>query len=224
VPGAPTTDNARVQRRQPARPRSSPRPRRGQSRAATRERLLDAARRVFARSGYHGASVEEIAADAGFSTGALYSNFAGKADLFVALMEREIDAHSREIGAAVEGRPTVSARAREGAQEWMATIEREPEMVLLFTEFWAYGVRDPAMREHVAERFAHVRNLLTRLIVRTAQEFGLQLALPPEQLAVVIDALADGIARQKLADPQAVPDDLLGKAIALLVEGGAQAR
>lgn len=193
---------------------------RGKSRAATRERLLDAARRVIARSGYHGASVEEIAAEAGFSTGALYSNFSGKADLFVALMEREIDAHSREIGAAVEGRPSVSARAREGAQEWMATIEREPELVLLFMEFWAYGVRDPAMREHVAKRFAHVRGLLTRLILRTTKDFGLRLALPAEQLAVVIDALADGIARQKLADPQAVPDDLLGKAIALLLEGG----
>lgn len=193
---------------------------RGKSRAATRERLLDAARRVIARSGYHGASVEEIAAEAGFSTGALYSNFSGKADLFVALMEREIDAHSREIGAAVEGRPSVSARAREGAQEWMATIEREPELVLLFMEFWAYGVRDPAMREHVAQRFAHVRGLLTRLILRTTEDFGLRLALPAEQLAVVIDALADGIARQKLADPQAVPDDLLGKAIALLLEGG----
>ena len=218
MPGAPITDQARAERH--ARARSAAQGRRGHSRAATRARLLDAARRVIARSGYHGASVEEIAAEAGFSTGALYSNFDGKADLFVALMEREIDAHSREIGAAVEGRPSVSARAREGAQEWMATIEREPELLLLFMEFWAYGVRDPSMRAHVAERFAHVRALLTRLILRTAEDFGLELALPAEQLAVVIDALADGIARQKLADPQAVPDDLLGKAIALLLEGG----
>ncbi|HLI32576.1 MAG TPA: TetR/AcrR family transcriptional regulator [Solirubrobacteraceae bacterium] len=216
MPGAPITDQARAERQS----RRGAQARRGHSRAATRTRLLDAARRVIARAGYHGASVEEIAAEAGFSTGALYSNFDGKADLFVALMEREIDAHSREIGAAVEGRPSVSARAREGAQEWMATIEREPELLLLFMEFWAYGVRDPAMRAHVAERFAHVRALLTRLILRTAEDFGLELALPAEQLAVVIDALADGIARQKLADPQAVPDDLLGRAIALLLEGG----
>ena len=66
-------------------------------RANTRERLLAAARSVFARSGFHGASVEEIASEAGFSTGALYSNFDGKEDLFLVLMEREIDEHAREI-------------------------------------------------------------------------------------------------------------------------------
>src|SRR6516225_1304116 len=74
---------------------------REQSREATRERLLQAARIVFARAGYHGASVEEIASQAGFSTGALYSNFEGKVDLFLALMERETERHAREITEAV---------------------------------------------------------------------------------------------------------------------------
>src|ERR1700712_3761349 len=74
---------------------------RGQSRANTRERLLAGARVVFARSGFHGASVEEIASEAGFSTGALYSNFEGKEDLFLVLMEREIEEHTREVSEAV---------------------------------------------------------------------------------------------------------------------------
>ena len=59
---------------------------------------------MFARSGFHGASVEEIASEAGFSTGALYSNFDGKEDLFLVLMEREIDEHAREIAEAVRER------------------------------------------------------------------------------------------------------------------------
>ncbi len=70
---------------------------REQSRAQTRERLLEAARGVFARNGFHGSSVEEIASAAGFSTGALYSNFEGKEDLFLVLMEREIEKHAQEI-------------------------------------------------------------------------------------------------------------------------------
>ena len=85
---------------------------REQSKAHTRERLLNAARTVFARGGYHGATVDEIASEAGFSTGALYSNFDGKEDLFLALMEREIDAHAREIPAAVETRAIRSPSAR----------------------------------------------------------------------------------------------------------------
>ena len=74
---------------------------REESKANTRERLLAAARSAFASSGFHGASVEEIASRAGFSTGALYSNFDGKEDLFLVLMEREIEEHAREIAEAV---------------------------------------------------------------------------------------------------------------------------
>jgi len=189
---------------------------REQSRANTRERLLAAARGVFARSGFHGASVEEIASEAGFSTGALYSNFDGKEDLFLALMEREIEEHAREIEDAVRERSSISERATGGARRWMTMIEREPELLLLFMEFWAYGVRDPQVREKVAARFAQMRLVLTRLIVDGVREFDLELAIPAEQLAVAIDALADGIARQKLADPEAVPDELMGTVLSLL--------
>src|SRR3979411_437082 len=136
---------------------------REQSKANTRERLLVAAGRVCARSGFHGASVEEIASQAGFSTGALYSNFDGKEDLFLVLMEREIDEHAREIADAVGQRTSVSERARGGAQQWMTMIEREPEVLLLFMEFWAYGVRDPRVRPKGAARFAPVREVLTRV-------------------------------------------------------------
>jgi AcrR family transcriptional regulator len=192
---------------------------REQSKAHTRERLLDAARSVFARGGFHGASVEEIASEAGFSTGALYSNFDGKEDLFLALMEREIDEHSREIAAAVRTRASVAERATGGARQWMTMIEREPQLLLLFMEFWAYGVRDARVRPKVAARFAQVRELLTKLIADGVREFDLELEIPAEQLAVAIDALADGIARQKLADPEAVPDELMGKVLAILFAG-----
>jgi AcrR family transcriptional regulator len=189
---------------------------REQSRAKTRERLLAAARSVFARNGFHGASVEEIASAAGFSTGALYSNFDGKEDLFLVLMEREIEAHAREITEAVRERASMSERATGGARQWMTMIEREPEVVLLFMEFWAYGVRDAQVRPKVAARFAQMREVLTRLIADGVRDFDLELELPAEQLALAIDALADGIARQKLTDPHAVPDELMGRVLSLL--------
>jgi AcrR family transcriptional regulator len=192
---------------------------RQQGRANTRERLLRAARSVFARRGFHGASVEEIASEAGFSTGALYSNFTGKEDLFLVLMEREIDEHAREISDAVRERASMSERATGGARQWMTMIQREPEVLLLFMEFWAYGVRDAQVRPKVAARFAQIRELLTKLIADGVREFDLELDIPAEQLAVAIDALADGIARQKLADPDAVPDELMGRVLSLLFAG-----
>jgi AcrR family transcriptional regulator len=192
------------------------RPTREQRRAETRERLLEAAARVFAGRGYHGASVDEIAEQAGFSTGALYSNFDGKEDLFLAIVEAELHARTRELAEVVGDRGTVDERARGGAHYWMAFVEREPQTVMLMIEFWAFAVRDPAVRPKVAERFAEVRAMLTRLIADAARDFGLELTLPAEQLAIAVDALADGIARQKLADPDAVPDELLGTALSLL--------
>jgi AcrR family transcriptional regulator len=189
---------------------------REQSRAVTRERLLAAARGTFAHNGFHGASVEEIASEAGYSTGALYSNFDGKEDLFLVLMEREIDEHAREIAEAVRARASVAERATGGARRWMTMIEREPELLLLFMEFWAYGVRDAEVRPKVAQRFAQMREVLTALIVDSVRDFDLELDIPAEQLAVAIDALADGIARQKLADPDAVPDELMGRILSLL--------
>ncbi|MGD1058792.1 MAG: TetR family transcriptional regulator C-terminal domain-containing protein, partial [Solirubrobacteraceae bacterium] len=133
------------------------------------------------------------------------------------LMEREIAEHAREIAEAVGARASIAERATGGARQWMTMIDREPELLLLFMEFWAYGVRDPDVRPKVAERFAQMRQVITQLIADGAREFDLELALPAEQLALAIDALADGIARQKLADPDAVPDELMGNVLALLL-------
>ncbi len=195
---------------------------REQSKAQTKQRLLSAARTVFARRGYHGASVEEIAAEAGFSTGALYSNFDGKEDLFLALMDHEIDAYCAEIAAGVDGVASIAERARDGARHWMEIVGREPEMLMLFVEFWAYAARDAGVRERVARSFAKAREMLTKLISDGAREFDMQLEIPAEHLAIAIDALADGIARQKLADPSAVPDDLMGRVISLLFAAAAR--
>jgi len=192
---------------------------RDERRAETRERLLESAGRVFARHGYQAASVDEVADEAGFSTGALYSNFDGKEDLFLTVLERHIERQVSELSAAVAERRTVADRARGGADHWMAFLEREPELVLLFMEFWAFAVRNPEVTPRFAARYAEARRAVSELIEASTRELGVELSLPAEQLAMAIDALADGFALQKLADPEAVPDDLFGTVLTLLLEG-----
>ncbi|HEY2636587.1 MAG TPA: TetR family transcriptional regulator C-terminal domain-containing protein [Solirubrobacteraceae bacterium] len=187
--------------------------------AQTRERLLAAARRVFARRGYHRALLEDVAEEAGFSTGAVYSNFAGKEDLFLTLLEELIEEQTTELAAAVAGGATVEARAEEGARMFTALLGREPELFLLFIEFWAQAVREPELRTRFAARYGRIREGLAELLETGARELGVELPLPPVELAIAIDALADGFALQKLADPEAIPDDLLGRAIFLLLRG-----
>lgn len=192
---------------------------RDERKAETRAALLDAAGRVFARRGFHAASVEEVAADAGYSTGALYSNFEGKEDLFLALLQREIERQAKGVSEAVAERRTLDERARGGAEYWIEFLDREPELVLLFMEFWAYAVRNPEVRSRFAARYAEVRAALARIIEDGARELGVELARPPEHLATAIDALADGFALQRLADPGSVPDELFADALAMLLEG-----
>jgi AcrR family transcriptional regulator len=192
---------------------------RDERKAETRAALLDAAGRVFARRGFHAAGVDEVAAEAGFSTGALYSNFEGKEDLFLALLQREIGRQAEGVARAVGQRRTLDERARGGAEYWIEFLDREPQLVLLFMEFWAYAVRNPEVRERFAARYAEVRASLARIIEAGARELGVELARPPEHLATAIDALADGFALQKLADPDSVPDELFADALAMLLEG-----
>lgn len=195
------------------------RPTRDERRAETRERVLRAAEQVFGERGYHAASVDEVAEVAGFSTGALYSNFEGKEDLFLEVLERQIDRQSVEIADSIADVPTIEDRTRMGAAQWVAYVEREPRTIMLFMEFWAYAVRNPDVRARFALRYARVREAMTAMIERSARELDVELKLPAEELAVVLDALADGFALQQLADPDAVPGDLFGKALMMLFEG-----
>jgi AcrR family transcriptional regulator len=192
---------------------------RNERREQTREQLLGAAARVFARRGYHGASVDEVAEEAGYTTGALYSNFAGKEDLFLSLLERVASRQLEAIAAAAAEGASAGVRARRGARTWMAFLEREPEMVPLFVEFWSYAVRNPDLRPRFAQQRARARDIVAGVIEQARRDLGLRLRVPPDQLATAVEALADGLALQKVADPDSVPEDLFGTVLAALFEG-----
>jgi AcrR family transcriptional regulator len=184
--------------------------------ARTREALLDAAARVMARRGYHRASVEEIAEEAGFSTGAVYSSFAGKDDLFLTLVEREVARETAAFVETVAAGETVEQRVQRGAAYWMGFVRRDPNLFLLIMEFWGRAVRDP----EVGRRYAAAREALTTavatLIDDARREFGLDLPIPVRYLAVAAEALADGLALRQLADPEAVPEDLMSRTLLFL--------
>jgi AcrR family transcriptional regulator len=197
---------------------------RDERREQTRELLLEAAGRVFADRGFHGASVDEVAEEAGYTTGALYSNFAGKEDLFLSVLERFAARQLEEIGDAAAEGSTVGARARHGARTWMAFLEREPELVPLFMEFWGYAVRNPEVRPRFAEQRARVRAVVAGLIEQGGRDLDVRFSVPPAQLATAVEALADGLALQKLLDPESVPDELFGTVLAALLDGATSPR
>ncbi len=199
---------------------------RDEQKALTRRRLLDAAEAVFARRGFHGASVEEIGREAGATTGALYANFAGKEDLFLALFEERIATDVGDYAEIVEAGATLDEQVRGAADHWMTILRERPDYFPLLIEFWAYAVREPKLREQLADRFADLREASARLVLEGARRLGISPSAEfAERFGLMISALGNGLALERLADPDAVPDDFYGDLLALIFQAlGALAR
>ena len=195
----------------------APRISREERQAQTREELLAAAKRVFARRGYRGASVEEIADEAGYSHGAVYSNFNGKADLFLAVFEQTMANRVRGLSEArdlAEG--SLPERARKLADHWMRTVTADREALLLDHEFTLHAARDPELSERFGNRGAATRTALQRFLEWEEQQGNLELPMPAEKLALLFSALGIGLALEWLNEPDAIPGGVYGDFAELL--------
>jgi AcrR family transcriptional regulator len=197
----------------------APRLRRAERRELTRSQILDAAERVFAREGLRGASVEAIAEEAGYSHGAIYSNFSSKEDLFLVLVEERIDARLARVYEAADTELSRGSEPLETARRYMAILQQERGAMLLLVDFWNQAVRDPGAAAKFAERHARMRGLIGRMVEGVVRDTGLELALPRDQAATALIALTNGFAIERLADPSAAPDEVFAHAIAALVRG-----
>lgn len=180
---------------------------RTQKKELTRARLLEAAEEVFLRRGFHRARLEEIAEEAELTTGAIYSNFGGKDDLFLALFEEYVERRVREIERATAGRETMEDLARREARRAMG---HEPEWTLLVMEFWTYAAREARLRRELASRHLRLLEAGARLLEDAAEEVGATLLLPALDLSRAAVAMERGIALDRLVYPEGgVPEELL---------------
>lgn len=186
-------------------------------RQQTRDYLLQAAAEVFAERGFHAATLDEVAAVAGFTKGAVYSNFKNKEDLFLALLE---DAYAREMTALKEtiALSDIPPEARIG--DFVALIrgelDRVPDMGALSLEFHLYALRNPAARARMNELEQQDIDSIAEIIAAERQERGIQDDEPAERTARIIFALFRGLSMMRTANPEVVGDELLEAAIAFV--------
>ena len=188
-------------------------------RGTAREQLLDAAARVFAERGYQGASVERIAAAAGVTKGALYWNFESKADLFFSLLDERVDKRVRllvEQTQEVAGEDTVTPLV---SREISDVVDEQRQMLLLTHEYWSLAARDPELSARYAERQRSLRAIVARGLVAHHEATCVTLTADPEELATAVIALANGLAMDRIVDPDSVPDRLLGEILELIYDG-----
>jgi AcrR family transcriptional regulator len=165
--------------------------------------LLAAARRVFLARGYYAATLEQIADEAGFSKGVVYSRFASKADMFLALLEDRIEERAAQNARA--------AKELAGSGDFDALLDlaqqaerAAPGWRLLVTEFRIHAARDPELNRRYAALHARAVEGIARALVSISEGIGATLPSPPRQLAELVLAIEAGLALEQSANPDAL--------------------
>ncbi|MDX2238907.1 MAG: helix-turn-helix domain-containing protein [Hyphomonadaceae bacterium] len=166
----------------------------------TRERLLEAARRLLARSGFHGASVEAIAAEAGYTKGAVYSNFASKEAIFLELLGRHMRAETEELGRLVDGE-IAPDRVIANVDRWLETMNADADWALVAIELQLHARRSPAFALEYDALYAAHRNRLADLLETVFARAGRQLPAPARAMAAGFIALAHGLVLEGARKP-----------------------
>jgi AcrR family transcriptional regulator len=192
---------------------------RAQRRQQTRARLLDAAGQVFARRGFHAATIDEVADAAGYTKGAVYSNFANKDALFLALLDQRLAAQLEQVEAlyAIESSEELRAAMRAQTEQEFAAAR---DFGVLQVEFWLYAMRNPAAQAELANRYGQLRGRLAELITRRHTRQQTSPSMPPEHLAALAIATDAGLFLQYSAEPGALPWELRADAMLQLLDPG----
>ena len=171
---------------------------RAESQARTRELLSETAQRLFLRDGYHATSLDKIADAAGFSKGAVYSNFSGKDELCLLVLDALYAERITAIAAVFrEGTLDERLTAFEAYAERMIGDEPRTQFEV---EFALQARKDPVLRAELAQRDALVAAALAELIEAQVRELGLTPLLPVPDVARALLSLGIGLGVQRFVE------------------------
>jgi AcrR family transcriptional regulator len=175
------------------------------SQAQTRERLIAVGRKYFLEHGLGGASVEKIAAEAGFTRGALYANFSNKDELFVAVLQSTTDTEVLNFRSILESDRNAQDRFQM-MREAIGNLVINPAWVLLQAEARANALRNETIRSAVVEQQKKRQADGAALLRQFASQLGLVLSASPEEVVGVLGSLAEGLAVRQAISGQRHPE------------------
>jgi AcrR family transcriptional regulator len=183
-------------------------PTREERRAQTRVDLLDAAERRFSTDGFHATSLDAVADEAGYTKGAVYSNFTSKEDLFFAVYERRIARSSAETERIFAEAPDTASGVLRVVAEATARRDRDDGWLAVFLEFWTHVLRHPEHRARFAALHRRATEPFVAAIERLAAERAVELPVDAEQFAVSMFAVTTALGLERLTQPDVVDREL----------------
>lgn len=193
-------------------------------RQQTRERVLSAALEVFEEHGYAESSLEEIAERAGYTRKAIYSNFSGKGELLLEIMERRFQEHIDRVESIVGQGDSSARQMTDIGSVFSAYFSTERAWEKLFHEFCSVASRDEEIGARFRARVRDLKQALVRLVEEETRRNGIELTVPAERLVLGISALFSGISLEKLIDPEGTDDALFGETLALIAGSAIKAK
>jgi AcrR family transcriptional regulator len=181
-------------------------------RQQTRDHLLEAAAQVFGERGYHSASLDDIAAAAGFTKGAVYSNFKSKEDLFLALLESRFASELEDLKGVLSASDVGPGHRLSDFVTLIVDQPNESSRVTwgtLYEEFHLYARRNPEARARLAELDRRDVASVAEILRTERERLNLDPATSPEDAARITLALTRGIAMMQETDPDAVDERFL---------------
>ncbi|MBU9165484.1 TetR/AcrR family transcriptional regulator [Burkholderia multivorans] len=165
---------------------------RSEKQRMTRERLLRTAYVLFVRKGYVATSIEQIAATAGYSRGAFYSNFTSKAELLLELLRRDLD----DAGAQLQCISEAGGEREEVERmvvSYLDSLLHQRGPFLLWMEARLQAARDPHFRAGFGPFVQERQDRMSACIRALTERAGVPLRLPAEVLALGLIGLCDGL-------------------------------
>ena len=196
-----------------------PRLSRAEQRERNRARLLDAAEAVFAERGYRVATVDDVAAAAGLTKGAVYSHFASKQELFAAAVQRRYRQRADAFSAAMSADTPLADRTTLAALDFAGSVTGGADWALLFLEAWAEMLRTPGFGEDLRRIDDEMRGTVAAVVEQALAEQGVSLDLPAERVAEMIMATTHGFGIQHRLDPAHAPAELFAELSGTLLLG-----
>lgn len=184
----------------------------------TRDALLRAAAKLFCREGLEGASVEDVAEEAGYTKGAFYANFRNKEELFLVMLDEKYAAELERLDAALSGSAEPYDEARSAAADFLQFTRSDPEWPRLYFQFASYATRNEAFRQELATRQRAMRERLTLIYERWLSSFGKSPPLPLGDLTAMTYFMADGFIVGQLIEPE-LSDELYPTMLGVFLRG-----